>query len=243
LSTNYDPPSPTALERADVTGRELLGWVPHVGGGLKALVELAFPPLLGRRRDEWMHRLGAAVERLERQGQLDMSRLAADEGFIDVLLHATIAAMRTRHEEKRQALSSGVVHAAIAVDPDRDEELLFVRYIEELSPSHLQFLRFLGTHETHIADVGSYQELLDAYGLDLVQRHMRPVHPEFFRVMCEDLVGRGLLRISRNVDDFPGLKENDVIVTESPAGPQGTATILVTGIGQRFAQYIEEPAS
>jgi hypothetical protein len=61
--------------------------------------------------------------------------------------------------------------------------------------------------------------------------------------MCEDLVGRGLLRISRNVDDFPGLKENDVIVTESPAGPQGTATILVTGIGQRFAQYIEEPAS
>jgi hypothetical protein len=69
---------------------------------------------------------------------------------------------------------------------------------------------------------------------------MRPVPREFFRIMCEDLVNRGLLRISRNVDDFPGLAGNVSVVTESGEGPQVTATVLVTGIGHRFAHYIEE---
>jgi hypothetical protein len=180
------------------------------------------------------------VERLEAKDRIDVQRLSTDEGFLDLLLHSTVAAMRTRHLEKRQALSSAVAHAAVAINADRDEELLFVRYVDEMLPSHLELPRYLDSHEREIADTASYQQLLDGYLGHLVAKHTQPVSRDLFRVLCADLLNRGLVRISRNVEDFPGLKDNDVIIGEHDR-PSGTATVLVTDIGHRFVRYIETP--
>jgi hypothetical protein len=79
--SEYAPPEASTADEAEAATRELLGLVPEVGAGLKALVELAFPSLLSRRRDEWMRRVGAALERLEREQRLDVKRLGDDEGL------------------------------------------------------------------------------------------------------------------------------------------------------------------
>jgi hypothetical protein len=240
MSPDYTPPIPSVGDKLATSAKDLLSVIPTVGAPAKLLIDFVLPSALRERQEKWMAQIGEAVERLERQGSLDVPRLSADQGFLDLLLHATLAALRTRHEEKRLALTSTVAHAAIALNSDRDEELLFVRYVDELSPSHLELLRFLVNHHPEIARVESFQAMLEPYQLHLVQRHTSPVQADLFRLMCADLMARGLLRISRHVEEFPGLRENDVLVADKDN--EHDSTVVVTELGQRFVRYVEAPS-
>ena len=237
--THHKPPVPTTGDQLSAAARDLIGLIPGVGAPARLLIDRVLPEAIHDRQLRWMEQVGETIDRLDSR-QIDIHLLARDEGFIDILLQATLAALRTRHVEKRRSLSSTVAHAAIAVQPDRDEELLFIRYVDELSPSHLYLLRYLVTHEASIRDAGSYQNLLEGYQSYVVRAHAPPPDAGFFRLMCSDLMVRGLFRASRNLDEFPGLRDDAVIV--DGASDPDAPTVLVTELGHRLARYIEDPS-
>jgi len=121
--------------------------------------------------------------------------------------------------------------------PDRDEELTFVRYVDELTPLHLEVLRFLRANEDDFKNVESYQELYDGYARHIVRRHASPVSRDRFRLICTDLAVRGLLRLSRDIQDFPGIGEADIVVERDldPTAPR----LLVTELGHNFVRDID----
>jgi hypothetical protein len=131
-------------EIAQAVAKAAVSLVPIAGGPLAELVGLVLQPAIGRRRDVWLGHLETAIEELQaRRDAPSIEELSENELFVTVVLNATQAALRTHQKEKLEALRAAVINAALPMAPGEQEQLMFTRLIDELTPLHLQILRFM----------------------------------------------------------------------------------------------------
>lgn len=138
------PRKSTGREVTEKTVEAALSAVPIAGGPLA----LAFGAVMGwaysRRMEEWLTELAEAVDDLqERVDGLDLDKLASNEDFVDAVVHATRAAEGTHQTEKIDALRNAVLNVALPAAPATDLIRIFLRYLDEFTPSHLRLLAFL----------------------------------------------------------------------------------------------------
>ena len=77
--------------------------IPVVGGGAAELLGLVLTPPLSRRQTGWMEAVAEAIEELRRTRGISPDQLARNDSFIDTVLAATQAALRTSHGAKLKA--------------------------------------------------------------------------------------------------------------------------------------------
>ena len=146
------PPERGLGDEAHLAGRALLGQVPFAGPLAAEFFARVLAPPLDRRRQEWMESVAAAVNQLhDRIDGLSVDRLAENESFTTALLHASQAAVRTHDQEKRSALRNAVLNAALPSAPDDELQIIFLNYVDELTPTHLRILRVLDDPEAFLA--------------------------------------------------------------------------------------------
>src|SRR6266571_8793264 len=97
-----DPPKKTAGDAAHALIRAGLSAIPVAGGTAVELFQALVTPPLERRRDTWMREVGEAIQRLESEKKIQLDQLQKDEKFLDTLMQASGAALRTSQEEKRR---------------------------------------------------------------------------------------------------------------------------------------------
>jgi len=97
-------------------------------------------PPLEKRRDEWMQNVGEALQELQTERGIDPEDLRSNEGFVDTVLQASQAALRTSQQEKRDALRNAILHAALPSAPDQSLQQMFVSWVEVLTVWHLRIL-------------------------------------------------------------------------------------------------------
>jgi hypothetical protein len=135
-------PSQTKGDTVQAIVRASLSIAP-AGGAVAELIDLVLQPALGRRRDDWFRRLGAAVEELQKRPDApDIAGLSNNEVFVSVVLNATQAALRTHQAEKLEALRAAVINSVLAMAPDEHEQLMFIRFVDELTALHLRILGY-----------------------------------------------------------------------------------------------------
>lgn len=79
--------------------------IPIVGGAAAELFELVIAPSLEKRRDEWLRKLGEAVDELrERLEGFDPRQLEGNEQFVSAVLAASTVAVKSHDEEKLDLL-------------------------------------------------------------------------------------------------------------------------------------------
>ena len=234
-------PEQTLSDELSDTGRELIASIPAMGPLIKVFVDMVLPSAYEHRLSGWRTAVSDAIARIETTRSINLDRLTKDDGFADVLLQASQAAIRNRHIEKRLALANTVANAAATATSDRDLELLFIRFIDELTPGHLSLLRFMASHEAQIAQLVGYQDLFELFGENRVSRHMDVPAPELFRLMCSDLIGRGLVRVSPSLNELPGIKMFSDVVVDGDPDAGDLPMILVTSLGHYFVRYIGQP--
>jgi hypothetical protein len=131
-------PNPGAAERAHSIGRALTSIVP---GGTELFSAIITPPL-ERRRDEWIESIARALKVLEEKFDgFKIEELSQSEQFVTTTLHASQVAIRSHQKEKLEALRNAVLNAALPSAPDEDIQLLFLNFIDILTPSHLRILK------------------------------------------------------------------------------------------------------
>jgi len=136
-------PSQTKGDTVQAIVRVGLSIVPP-GAAVAELINLVIQPALNRRRDAWLNDLAADVEKLkERPDAPTLEQLSQNDVFVTVMLNASAAAMRTHQTEKLEALRAAVINAALPMPPGEQEQLMFVQLIDDLTPMHLQILRFM----------------------------------------------------------------------------------------------------
>ena len=112
-----------------------------------------------------------------------------------------------------------------------DIQLLFVRFIDELTPTHLQVMSFFVKHEKEIAYLESYQKAVEVFGSIRDQK----IDAFFFKMVCDDLKARGLVRISQDIVDLPGVySESRILSEETSKDPR----IVVTDFGRGFVDFV-----
>lgn len=134
-------PSQTNAELAQAIIRAGLSVVP-AGAAVAEL--LAFlQPSFDRRRDAWLQRLADGFQELK--GRLDAAEFEAlrhNELFVTVVFSATQAATRTHQPEKLEALRAAVINSALPMAPDEHTQLMFIRFVDELTALHLRILSY-----------------------------------------------------------------------------------------------------
>lgn len=234
--TDSTVPKRQGADVAHALVRGTLGAIPIAGGLAGEVFALVLRPPLERRAEEWMNDIANRLSRLEKANPSRFGELVSDEGFCSVAIAATQAAFRSPHAEKSALLAHAVEQAAIGSDVDLDLQLTFVRFIDDLSVSHVRILTALVTSGETLAYVPSYAALKQ-----LVQDGSGIIcSPDEFMLFCEDLASRVLIRISVDLEPFNDVAKAGHLLLE---GKSTEPLARVTDIGMAFLKFVTEPTA
>lgn len=223
MSDKYEPPSGTRGDAAHAVVRAALNAIPVAGGGAVELFNWLMTPPIERRRQAWMNDVADGLRALEDAGAIKLEELRESDAFVDVVLHATQAAIRTSQEEKRTALRNAVLNATAAGAPDVAEQQVFVGMIDDLTEWHLRLLKLFQNPRAHVGNLsmGGLSSIPeDAYS-ELRGRR------DFYDQVWRELYGRGLVNTE-------GL--------HTTMSSHGLASKRTTDRGDRFLSLIATPA-
>lgn len=138
------PKSRTAGDIAHEVGKAIVSAIPTVGGPLQVLFENVFSAPIENRKRAWLEQLADVVAELQRRVEgLTPEKLAANEVFVTVAMQASQSAIRNHQEEKLRALRNATLNSALPNPPQEDEQMIFLRLIDQLTPWHLRILALL----------------------------------------------------------------------------------------------------
>lgn len=197
--------------------------------GVGAVLGESLGGLIAHRNQEvlivWLGQLQAQFNRHEEV----LCNLQDPHKVDEVVAMAVVAGqavIRTQHEEKRAFLRRAVLNTALAPTEGADERGVFVRFIDELTPSHIHLLRSLGRFKEHpeIKKLTSFQECWEFLkqqdpGFDMDY--------EGFRLFLMDLRNRGLI--------------NAGLANEMAVRAGGGRGLWFPELGERFLAFILEP--
>jgi hypothetical protein len=224
------PPKPSPGDTAHLVASGILSIIP----GAAELFRWFVVPPYEKRQQEWMEHVAAVLRDLEQDRAGSIQDLQSNEAFVSLVTQATIVAIRNHHQQKRSALRNALTNAALSSDPGEDSQLAFIRFIDELSPAHITLLRLISELEGDVSKVTSYEGLYA-----LTSEHFVPgPSRDIFKMLCLELQARGLLAISADIDDFPGIYEASSLLLE--ATRNDLPRVRLSSVGRSFLSIIAE---
>jgi hypothetical protein len=113
--------------------------------------------------------------------------------------------------------------------------MLFVRYIDELTVSHFRLLASFRDAESKLSRVESYTELQDktrdASGF--------VCSLEEFKLFCNDLLSRVLVRINPGLADFPDIAEPTFMTAEGYGNPDAP-NFRISRLGHDLLRFVAD---
>ena len=194
---DLERPEPEKWDAVYTLVKAVIAGVPVIGGTATELVSIIAPPL-EKRRNQWLDDIAERLKSLEEVDGFRVEDLSQNETFITVVMHATQAAIRNHQQEKLEALRNAVLNAAMPEAPEDDRQLMFLNFIDELTPWHLRVLHFFddpkiwgSRHNISYPNWhgGSPANLLESTFEELSERR------DFYDQVVRDLHYRGLMSI------------------------------------------------
>jgi hypothetical protein len=224
-----EPPKPSGGDAVHTIVRAGLSAVPVVGGPAVELFSALITPPLAKRRDDWIRSIAEGLEELEKKiNGFTIDSLRDNDAFVTAVMHASQAAIRNHQQEKLEALRNAVLNVASGNAPDEDLQLMFLNFIDTLTPWHLRILRFLQDPAGYGAARGVHYP---TWSMGVPSTVMECTFPElrgerdFYDQIVSDLFLRGLIG-----SDATGLH-----TTMTATGMFAKRT---TRIGERFIAFV-----
>jgi hypothetical protein len=242
MKKKLEPPKPSIGDHLHTGVRVALAAVPDmnvpdlgsipVGSVTLELFNATIQPPIQKRQQAWMEAIAQKLFELETNGSIKIEDLKHNELFNSVLIEATVVAIKTHSQQKRELLKNAIIHSALGITVDDDSAVLFVRYVDELTPTHVLLLRQLHLHPEPLKTINGYEELykLFAEAVD------GTVSKDAFKFFCEDLAARGLIRLSQDIYDFTDIYQAGAFVTAET--DDSLPRIRVTDLGHNFLAFI-----
>lgn len=223
------------MNTADVArefARAAASLIPVAGGPIQVLFENIFASPLEKRKREWLEQMAEAIQDLQqRVSDITPESLAANEVFITVALSAFPMAIRNHQKEKLDALRNAVLNSALTDTLDENEQLIFLRLVDHLTPWHLRFLFLLQHPRDWMARNCIPTPSWSMASIATVVEHCFP-----------DLVGRQDVyeQIIRDLQTEGLVQQGKIAFTMMTAA--GAMETRTTPLGDRFAKFISAPS-
>lgn len=204
--------------------------IPVIGGPAAEIFSHIIVPPLTKRRDKWIESVAEGLKRLEEEVKgFKIEDLSKNDTFITTVTHATQAAIRNHQTEKLEALRNAVLNAALSNSVEEDTQLMFLNFVDSLTPWHLKVLKFFENPREWGQKYGITYPSFYMGGASTILEHTFPElsgRREFYDQLVKDLFSRGLM----STDSL------HVTVSE-----QGMFASRTTAMGQQFISFITSP--
>jgi hypothetical protein len=226
----YTPPQPDSKDTAHLVVKAALSFVP----GASDLFEYFVVPPMQKRLGKWREEISQALlYLLENQG-VKLDDLQGNEQFVTIVAQATSIAIRNHQKEKLEALKNVIVNSVTSPEIEEDLQLTFIRFVDELTPSHLYLLRLFINNKVEIECLKSY---LSIYQLVSAKASNIPSKDQF-KMLVSDLNVRGLIYVSRDIGDFEDIYQASSLLLESTN--DNLPRIIITDIAKMFMAFISD---
>ncbi len=199
--------------------------------GATELLERFISPPLQRRTEKWMEDVAEALRALEQNRGIKIEALQNNDLFITVVTQATRVAIGNHQREKLEALKNVIVNSASSHE-NEDIQIIFIRFIDELTPSHLFLLKFFIDEEERLGKIKSYAEVFDM----VVSGKINIASKDDLRMLIGDLSTRGLLRVSRDIEDDEDIYQAGSLLLEITN--DNLPRIIISDVAQKFIRFI-----
>ena len=125
--------------------------------------------------------------------------------------------------------------SAAGIDIGSDLQVAFIRYLDELTPSHVKVLTTMLANESILDRIRSWPVLYDVIRIEA----SLIMTPEEFQLFCNDLRARLLIRASDRLHDFEDISHGPVLRAVEEGDDR--AMIRVTDIGRKFLRFVSQP--
>jgi hypothetical protein len=137
-------PKPNAKDITHSLVKASLSRIPVIGGPASELFSLVITPSLEKRRDKWIESIDEGLKELETKVDgFKIENLRENEIFISTVVQAAQAAIRDHQKDKLEAFKNAVLNTTLPAAPDEDLRLMFLEFIDTLTPLHLKALESL----------------------------------------------------------------------------------------------------
>lgn len=206
-----------------------LGFVPWVGGALAEVVGHLNNDL-ARRQEYWMVQVSEAINALQKTSGLTVDELMKNEAFTSFLLQATPIALRNHQKEKITTLKNALTSVGNPEFSDEDLAFQFLRYIDELTVSHLTILRIISSRADVFKEVKSMQQAFE----QLIMEDQTDISPLVARTYLRDLDSRGLVN-AIDLEDLPDFESKAVYIATEQTDRH---PLQLTELGEKFLSFI-----
>ncbi|MEM7716352.1 MAG: hypothetical protein AAF349_22740 [Cyanobacteria bacterium P01_A01_bin.68] len=126
------------------TLKAVLSVYPIFGGPAVELFSAVVKPPIEKRRDKWIESIANRLIELENKIEsFSIQELSQNELFISVLIEALKVVISTHQEEKINSLNNAVLNAAHQSNINDDKQLIFIKFIDNLTELHIRTLKLL----------------------------------------------------------------------------------------------------
>lgn len=220
------PTTRSAGDKAHAAFKIVLNAVPVVGSPAAELFAQVVAPPLEKRRNAWMEEVAEGLRTLESKGT-DIEALRDNDEFIDIVMVASTAAIKTASAEKLTALRNSVINTAAGQTPGESLAQMFISFVDSFTDWHLKVLKLFQNPaawaRAHAHDFGSPYASSLASTLVSAYPELHD-HRALYDQVWKDLHQRGLV----NTDSLSGM------MTASGAMAKRTSDL-----GDQFLDFIE----
>lgn len=226
---DWIPPQIGALDRAHGVIRASLSALPFFGGTAVELFNSLFAPPLERRLTEWRENVAIGLDQLARAERVDFEELQNNPDFIDTVLKASQAAVKTSKSEKLEAFRNAVLNAALPEAPDASHQELFLALVDQFTVWHMRLLKLFQSPRVWFEKNGLQPP---GFSMSSLSKVIEVAFPElksdrdFCGQLWKGLYGSGLVNTS------------DIFTTMTASGAMEPRT---TALGGEFLRFIEAP--
>jgi len=225
------PTGKTAADLAREVGRAIVSTIPVAGGPLQVAFENIFTSPIEKRKEAWLNQLADVITEVQqRVSEITPERLAENDAFVTVVMQASQVAIRNHQQAKLEALRNAVLNAALPNPPHEDEQMVFLRLIDQLTPWHLRVLSVLNDPIQWMERNNIHNPGWGMGGASTVLEHCLPDlrgQQETYDQIVLDLQGQGLLG------------RGQFLHTMMTGG--GMVASRTTERGRRFIRFISAP--
>jgi hypothetical protein len=225
------PTGKTATDIAREVGRAIVSAIPAAGGPLQVAFENIFTSPIEKRKEAWLNQLVDVINEVqERVSEITPESLAENDAFVTIVMQASQVAIRNHQQAKLEALRNAVLNAALPNPPHEDEQMIFLRLIDQLTPWHLRVLSVLNDPTQWMERNNIPNPCWGMGGASTVLEHCLPDlqgQRETYDQIVLDLQGQGMLGQGQFLH---------VMMTGG-----GMVASRTTERGRRFIKFISAP--
>lgn len=229
MNKHLTPPQETASDQIhsllDALISVFFNTSPIEGTLASQLFNIIWTKPIGKKLEKWRHLIVKTLANL----QIEIESLKKNQALLFTLIQTSRYIPYLSDIKKLDYFANVVRDAASNPRTPVEKYATIIRYIDELLILSIELLLMLIKKESYLINIKSYTELKKLTQMQISDNE--------FHFLCQELINKGCLRISNDLDDFHDIYSATHIIAGDTNDKK--PRIIITDFGKQMAKIVK----